>query len=53
MNFVVSADHRVSIKESEKREKYEDFAREIRKQRNIRVTVIPIVIGVFGTVPEG
>ena len=31
VDFAVSADHKVKIKESEKRDKYLDFARELRK----------------------
>ena len=29
-NFAVSADHRVKLKESEKRDKYQDIARELK-----------------------
>ena len=43
----------VKINDSKKRDKYLDFARELRKLRNIRVMVIPIVIGPFQTVPKG
>ena len=32
---------------------YLDFARELKKLRNIQVTIIPIVIGAFGTVTKG
>ena len=52
MDFAVSADHRVKIKESEKRDKYFDLARELRKLYNIKETVIPIVTGVLRTVPK-
>ena len=50
MEFVVPVDHRVKIYESEKRDKYLDLARELRKLLNIRVTVIPIWIGALGAV---
>ena len=50
MNFTVSADHRVKIKESEKINKYIDFAREQKKLWKMKVTVIPIVVGALGTV---
>ena len=43
------ADRWVKLKESEKRDKYVNLARELRKLRNMKVTVIPIVIGVLGT----
>ena len=37
----------------EKKDKYLDLARELKKIWNRRVTIIPIVIGVFGTVTKG
>ena len=49
MDFAVSGDHRVKMKESEKRDKYLDLPRELKKQWNIMVMVIPIVIGMLGT----
>ena len=49
-DFAVSADHRIKLKECEKKDKYLDFARELKKRWNMNVTIIPIVIGVFGTV---
>ena len=53
MDFVVPADHRVKLKESEKKDKYFDFARELKKLWNMKVTFIPIVIDALGTVTEG
>ena len=41
------------LKECEKRDKYLDLARELKKLWNIKVTIIPIVIGAFGTVTKG
>ena len=52
-DFVVSADHRKKVKECEKRDKYLDLARELKKLWNMKVTIIPIVIGAFGTVTKG
>ena len=37
------ADHKVKIKKSEKRDKYLDFMRELRKLWNMKVMVVPIV----------
>ena len=34
----------------EKKDKYHDLARELKKLWNMKVTIIPIVIGAFGTV---
>ena len=53
MDFAVPADHRIKPKESKKKDKYFDLARESKKLWNMMVTIIPIVIGVFGTVTKG
>ena len=42
----------MKIKESEKKDKYLDLARELRKLWSMTVTVIPIVIDALGTVPK-
>ena len=41
------------LKECEKRDKYLDLAGELKKLWNMKVTIIPIVIGAFGTVTKG
>ena len=53
VDFAVPANHRIKLKECEKRDKYFDLARELKKLWNIQVTIIPIVIGRFGTVSKG
>ena len=53
MDFAVPADHRVKIKENKKIDKYLELAGELKKMWNMRLIVIPIVIGVLGTVPKG
>ena len=53
VDFAVPADHRVKLKENEKRVKYLDLARELKKLWNMIVTFIPIVISSLGTVTEG
>ena len=35
------------------KDKYLDLARELKKLLNMMVTIIPIVIGAFGTVTKG
>ena len=52
IDFLVSADHRIKLKECEKKDKYLDLARELKKLWNMNVTIIPIVIGAFGTVTK-
>ena len=48
VDFAVPADHRIKLKESEKKDKYLDLTRELKKLWNIKVTIIPIMIGAFG-----
>ena len=53
VEFTVPADHRIKLKEWEKKDKYLDLARELKKLWNMKVTIIPIVIGAFGTITKG
>ena len=54
MNFAVPADHGVKIRENEKRDKYADLSRELKKKLwNIKVTVIPIINGALGKILKG
>ena len=46
-------DYRVKLKESKKRDKYKDLARELKKKQwNIKVTMIPTVNDALGTVTQ-
>ena len=45
VEFAVLDDLRIKLKECEKKDKYLDLARELKKLWNIKVTIIPIVIG--------
>ena len=53
VDFAVLADHRIKLKECGKKDKYLDLAKELKKLWNMRVTIVPIVIGAFGTVTKG
>ena len=54
VDFAVPADNRMKLKECEKKDKYLNLARELKKKLwNMQVTIIPIVIGAFGTVTKG
>ena len=44
-DFAVPADHLVKLKEGEKKDKCPNLSRELMKLWNMKVTVIPIVIG--------
>ena len=53
MDFVVPTDPKGKLKESEKRDKYLDLARELKILWDVKVMVIPVVIGALGTVTKG
>ena len=53
IDFAVPADHRIKLKECEKKYKYHDLARELKKLWNMKVTIVALVIGAFGTVTKG
>ena len=53
MDFAVPADHSLENKENEKRVKYFDLARELRKLWNIRGKLLPVVTGELGIIPKG
>ena len=53
VDFAVQADHRVKLKECEKKNKYLDLARELKRLWNMTVTIILTVIGAFGIVTKG
>ena len=46
------ADLRVKLKQNEKKDKYLDLTRELKKLWKMKVTVIPIVVGAIGTVTK-
>ena len=47
------ADHRINLKECEKKDKYLDLARELKKLWNMKLTIALIVIGTLGTITKG
>ena len=42
----------MTVKNNNNNNKYLDLARELKKLWNMKVTIIPIVIGAFGTVTK-
>ena len=50
LDIAAPADHRIKLKECEKKDKYLDFVRILKKLWNMKVTIVPTVIGAFGTV---
>ena len=53
VDFTVPAGRRIKLKEYEKKDKYLDLARELKKLWNMKVIIILFVIGAFGTVTKG
>ena len=45
VDFAIQTDYRLKIKESEKKNKFLYLARELKNQWNVKVTVVPIVVG--------
>ena len=52
MDFAVLVGHSEKLKENEKKDNYLDFTRELKKLRNMKVTVILIVAGAPSTVTK-
>ena len=52
VDFAFPAAHRINLKESEKKDKYFDFAWELKKLWNMKITILPIVIGALGTITK-
>ena len=52
VDFAVPADHRINQKECEKKNMYLHLARELKKLWNIKVVIVPTVIGAFGTITK-
>ena len=54
VDFAVPVDHRIKLKESAKKDKYLDLDWELKKKLwKMKVTIITIVVGAFGTVTKG
>ena len=53
VDFAVPADYRINLKESEKKDKFLDLTRALKKLWSMKVTIVPIVIGALGTITKG
>ena len=53
VDIAFPTDHEVKLKEREKRERYQDLASELKRLWNMKVTVIPIVVGALRTISKG
>ena len=52
VDFAVRADYRVKLKQNKYKDKYLNLVRGLKKLWNMKVTVIPIVIGALVTVTK-
>ena len=52
-DFAFPVNHRINLKECEKKDKYIGLARELKKLWNMKVTFEAVVIGAFGTITKG
>ena len=48
----ISRDSRIEEKEKEKIERYQDLRRELQKIWNVRLKIIPLVVGSLGATPK-
>ena len=52
IDFAVPGDSRIEGKEKDKIEKYQDLGRESQKIWNVKVKIIPLVVGSLGAIPK-
>ena len=52
IDFAVPGDKRIEKKEKEKIEKYQDLRKELQKIWNVKVKIIPLVVGILGALPK-
>ena len=51
-DFALPEDSRIEEKEKDKIEKYQDLRRELQKIWNVKVKIIPLVVGSLGAIPK-
>ena len=51
-DIAVPGDNRIEEKEKDKIEKYQDLGRELQKIWNVKVKIIPLVVGSLGAIPK-
>ena len=52
IDFAVPWDSRIEEKEKDMTEKYQDLGRELQKIWNVKVKIIPLVVGSLGVIPK-
>ena len=51
--MTVPSDRNIALKETEKKSKYKDLELEIQRMWHMKTVVIPVVVGVLGSVKKG
>ena len=52
VHFAVPGDSRIEEKQKDKIEKYENLGRELQKIWNVKVKIMPLVVGSLGALPK-
>ena len=52
IDFAVPGDSRIEEKEKDKMEKYQDLGRKLQKMWNVKMKIIPLVVGSLGAIPK-
>ena len=52
IDFPVPGDSRIEEKEEDKMEKYQELGSELQKILNVKVKIIPLVVGSLGAIPK-
>ena len=53
VDIAIPADHKVNLKDNEKKDKYLALVKELKKLWNMKVTVIAIIVVALGTLTKG
>ena len=53
IDMTVQSDRKIALKEIEKKSKYSDLELEIQRMWHMKTVVIPLLVGVLGTVKKG
>ena len=52
VDFAVPVDQPIEISQKKKTESYQDLNRELQKLRNLKISIVLIVVGAPGTIPK-
>ena len=52
IDFAIASDRRIEDKVKDNKEKYQDLGRELQKIWNVKVKIVPLVIGSLGAIPK-